>query len=582
MSQLPPTPGRDAASAAKPVQGGGALSSVAMAGASAPEQNGAQPVKGAGRWLRFIAWALLAGFCGAGSVAWFYLLRGELLLRRLEVLQIGWLALAAGVLGLWLLLATTPPGALRFSPRLSKRVLLVVSLAVLGSAVAWLRPVLSVEVTRYRYDGRAWLLWLSPYRVAPEEAARIAATTNDPEFRPDTLDLAAPHPDRTSLNLPVSQVSFAVTRALEYLAVVSQTQDVVPPYAPPSAREPEALAATGAADWRALLLDLPWWRQMFFWRCVLAGALLLAMGEMIAWLRYRELSPWWAIVFTWHPLVLMETLGGSHQDMIGVLFLIAGLRRADAGNMRRAAICLAASVAVKPLALLVLPFVIRRAWRTHSSERHPARRLEAPPSSRSAARRLVVWFVLTLALLLAPLYSAEALKGLGSALHGYVLDPPENAAVARLLEAMFAGSDASPARLLRVRIAGWVICSAVTLLTGMVAWQRRISPAGALYAMLLAALLFAPLAQPWLLMWPLAMVPMLRGRAGPAALVWAGSAALSYAPATLYGGELPARMMFWQFAPVYVLGISEALAAGRRAKRAHRPDTAERAKPTAP
>jgi hypothetical protein len=479
-------------------------------------------------------------------------------------LHVGWLGLSALSISIWLLLSTTPASAIRLSPRLSKRLVLGVSVLLAVAAVAWLRPVLSSEVLRYRYDGRAWLLWINPYTVSPDEVATLAASSQDPEFRPDELDLAAPHPQRTTLNLPVSQVGFLATRTLEYLSPAdAHAAELALPYAD----SPSTRAQAAPRDWRWLLLQLPWWRQLFFWRCLLAAVFLLVVGELVAWLRYREISPWWAVVFAWQPLVVLESLGAAHQDIIGVLFLVAGLRRADAGNMRRAAMCLAASVAVKPLALLVLPFVIRRAWRMDGAEDYPAKRMEAPPSSAAAARRLIGWFVLTLGLLGLPLYSLEALSDFGRATHGYLFGTGENAALSRVLEAMFAGPDASLERMARVRLASWVICATAVLLAAVIAWQRRVSPGAALYGMLMTMLLLGPVAAPWLLIWPLALVPTLRGRTGPAVLAWSGTAALYYAPETLAGEALPRALLAWQFAPIYVLAALEAVSAGRRSLR---------------
>lgn len=513
--------------------------------------------------LRLVVWTMLSALVVGGLAAWFYLLRGERLTQRLEMLHAGWMGLAAACMGIWALLATRPPEALRLSPQLSKRVLIVTSAVLALAALAWLRPVLSSEVLRYRFDGRAWLLGLNPYTVSPEEAVAIAADSQDPEFRPDGLDLAAPHPQRTTLNLPVSQAGFVATRTLEYLSPAANTEpagEVIPPFAADST----TAQAQGSTYWRGHLLSLPWWRQLFFWRCLLAGAFLLAVGELIAWLRYRELSPWWAVLFAWQPLVLMETLGAAHQDMLGVLFLIAGLRRADAGNVRRAAMCLAASVAVKPLALLVLPFVIRRAWGRDASASEPAQRLAAPPSSPTAARRLMVWFFLTLILLLTPLYGAAALTEAGRAVGGYFAGAGQDAALSRALEAIFAGEQASEGRIARVRLAAWMICALAALLTGLIAWQRRVGPAAAFYAMMIAGLLLSPVAAPWLLLWPLALVPIMRGRAGPAALVWAGTAGLYYLPETLAGGRVPSAMVALQFAPVYAVALLEAVATRRQ------------------
>ena len=235
-------------------------------------------------------------------------------------------------------------------------------------------------------------------------------------------------------------------------------------------------------------------------------------------------------MFAWQPLVVMEMLGAGHQDILGVLFLIAGLRRADAGNMRRAAMCLAASVAVKPLALLVLPFVIRRAWREDGrSFIRPSWRRSA--GGHQAPRRLVLWFLAT-PLLLTPLYNAEAMAETWRAITAYSASWAGSAAVAcwkrcspgRMLDA----------RLLRVWLAALSTCALATLVVGLIAWQRRVSPAAAFYAMIMTAAAPEPHGGTMDADLALAMVPVLWGAPGRQGQ-WAGTAVLSYSPETLAG-----------------------------------------------
>ncbi len=519
--------------------------------------------------VRLVLWVIMSAGLVLGLPAWFYMVRDGRILQRLDLLHTGWMALAAACLGLWMLLLTTPRQAIRLSPRLGKRLILLLTAVVAAGGLLWLKPVLSPEVLRYRFEGRIWLLGLNPYQVSPSEAADLAADTEDPELRPDLLDLAAPGGTHTSLNLPVSQAAFVATRTLEYLSPQSAEGRVLQATTGP--------ARASAAEWRSLLLELPWWRTLFFWRCLLAGAFLLTVGEMIAWLRHRGLSPWWAAVFAWQPLVLVETIGAGHQEMLGVLFLVAGLRRTDMGNFRRAGICLAAAVAVKPLALLVLPFVLRRAWRGDKLE------LDAPAGttpfagSGSAARRTIAWFGATLVVLLAPIWVVGAIPDLLSATGSYFASQEHDASLYRLLETMFVGAEASSERVARVRLATWMLCALAVGLAGLVSWLRHVRPAAAFYAMTMSGLLLSPASGPWMLIWPLAMVPVLHGRAGLAALVWAGTAALHYLPETLLGNRAPGQIMMLGIVPVYVAAVLESIAASRHAARLQRNSTEKRA-----
>ena len=77
--------------------------------------------------------------------------------------------------------------------------------------------------------------------------------------------------------------------------------------------------------------------------------------------------------------------------------------------------------------------------------------------------------------------------------------------------------------------------------------------------MTLVGLLLSPLMPPWLLVWPLAMVPLLPAGAGLTALVWAATATLSYAT----GPHLP----LLELVPVYAAGGVELIVFARSGQR---------------
>ena len=484
------------------------------------------------RQARLAAWGL-ATFALAAGLPWLcYESRGLRALTDPAALRGGWLAEAAVCVGLWVLLLTTPPDAIRLSQRVGKRVILVVSAAACAAALAWLVPVLSPEPLRHRFDGKIWLLGDSPYLTSPATAAERSRGSRDPDDRPDALDAAAPHQGRTTLTLPVGQAFLAAGRATEYLL-------------------PGDAAALDARDgrddgesWQARLARLPWWRRLFTLRLVLAAAYLLTVGELVAWLRQRGQSVWWATLFAWQPLVVIETVGMAHLGVLGALFLVAGLRRADMGRFRRGAICLAASAAVQPAALLAVPFVLRQAWQARPQTDGGG------PTPAKRGGRMLLWFALTFAVLLLPLVAGGgALWSLFEAARSYAGSPPRNATVYRGLEWLFAGQN-SPDRAAAVRLAGWCLATAATVAAGAVAWSRRSRAASATYAMVIAWLLLSPMSPPWALVWPLALVPVLAGRGGLTALVWAGTAAL------FYGGD-GANDVWWQAVPVVVAAVLE-------------------------
>ena len=86
----------------------------------------------------------------------------------------------------------------------------------------------------------------------------------------------------------------------------------------------------------------------------------------------------------------------------------------------------------------------------------------------------------------------------------------------------------------------------------------------AVYAASTVGLLLSPVSPPWLLIWPLAMVPLLGGGAGLTVLVWAATAGLSYLPETADAPFSPARAAALALAPVYVVGLAEAVLLTRR------------------
>lgn len=476
-------------------------------------------------------WSGLTVAVIGGTIVWAAGLGGDRVLRAPDQLTSGWLALAGGCLGIWLLLVTTPPEAIRLSPRLSKRLLLTASL-LCALPMLLLAPVLSSELLRYRYDGRAWLLGTSPYVVLPEEPRTRASENVATELGPDLLDRAVPEGGHASLNLPVSQAGFIAAGTVEYLfpALTTRLPDSEPEGYWTDAFEMPLPTATAPAEtvdpaeWRERLAELPAYQRLFPWRLLVLGFYLLAVGELIAWLRLRRQSPWWAVLFAWQPLVLVEFVGMGHQDMLGVAFLIASLRRTEMGRFRRASLCLAAAVAVKPLALLALPFLIRSGLQ---------RDTDGSVWRTPAVRRVLPWFSGTLFVLCLPLflgdYAGQGWVGWGHAAGNYFRSAEPGGSIYRLLEWAFLGDSPEAHRLTRVRVAAWILFFGGVAFAGAIAWLRRLSGADAFYATSLTALILLPMSPPWLVIWPLAMVPVLAGRGGLTALVWAATASLFYA-----------------------------------------------------
>ena len=67
------------------------------------------------------------------------------------------------------------------------------------------------------------------------------------------------------------------------------------------------------------------------------------------------------LLYAWCPLVVKEVAFTAHTDVLGVGLLIAAIALARKGRWQAVAVCLAFSVAAKAIALLLVPFVLRRA-----------------------------------------------------------------------------------------------------------------------------------------------------------------------------------------------------------------------------
>ncbi|HEY0009852.1 MAG TPA: hypothetical protein VGB55_14080, partial [Tepidisphaeraceae bacterium] len=84
--------------------------------------------------VRFMLWILCVALLLGGQVVWLFLLRGERILIDPR-LYAGWMSGSLVVLGLWWLLRTTPPDAVRLPVRKSRRVILLGVIVLQGCAI---------------------------------------------------------------------------------------------------------------------------------------------------------------------------------------------------------------------------------------------------------------------------------------------------------------------------------------------------------------------------------------------------------------------------------------------------------------
>lgn len=181
-------------------------------------------------------------------------------------------------------------------------------------------PWLSDDVYRYLWDGRVLANGINPFRYAPE-AAELAPLRDAAIF---------PH---------------------------VKHKEVVTVYPP-------------------LLQALFWLAHRLGGSVIAMKALLIIADSALVFLLFWTLpklgSPaWWAILYAWHPLAIIEIAGSGHVDGIGALFLFAAVALLA---MRRkeiaAAFCLALAFLVKFLSVLLVPFLFLRTHAKNASWRH--------------------------------------------------------------------------------------------------------------------------------------------------------------------------------------------------------------------
>lgn len=223
---------------------------------------------------------------------------------------------------------------------------------------------------------------------------------------------------------------------------------------------------------------------------------LAIVAVLVIALRRAKQSPWLAALYGWHPLAITETAGSGHQDVLGILPLLGAVLLLGAGRSRTREIVagaglMAFAVAVKSV---VLPLVLPMAW---SLRRRP----------RDLAAAVAVGAAI-LALLYVPFaLMPGGLNGLVDTGRTFVDIWAFNGSVHPLLVS-----------LLGDRATASCVCAAA-LLGLLVLWTVRDLPlAHVAMLYLFAALLLSSTVHPWYVLWPLAFVPLVRGRG--AMVVW--------------------------------------------------------------
>ena len=170
-------------------------------------------------------------------------------------------------------------------------------------------PTLSTDLYRYLWDGRVSVAGLSPYRYPPT-APELSA------LRDEAIYPRLNHPDWRTIYPPGAQLLFTGMARL---------------------------APGNVVAFKLLIVALD----------------LLALALLVSWLRTLGHSPAWALVYAWHPLVVVEFAGSGHLDAVAVAASVAALVAADRRREGWSGALLGLGAVVKLYPLLLLPAVWR-------------------------------------------------------------------------------------------------------------------------------------------------------------------------------------------------------------------------------
>ena len=361
----------------------------------------------------------------------------------------------------------------------------ILAIALIARLITWIGgpPQLSDDLWRYIQDGRQLATGTNPYTNTPAELSF--------SHHSDPILEQVNHPDLVTIYQPTSQYVFS----LLWLA------------------HPERWDPLGHYTFRMgfILLDVG-----------VINLLILSLSR-------KRRSPWWAVLYAWHPLVISEVAASGHQDVIGIGFLMASFLAADCDDrsIRRAlitGISFAAAIAVKPI---VVPLSLPIAWRL---------RREASYLILTASAALATLILLYLPLILL----GEGMGRLTETASAFVHTWAFNSSLHGLTAWIVANKSVADIVMAIVLIATLLTCTA----RKQDLWQVAV-------VFLFALVLLSSTAYPWYLLWALAFLPLRFNRA-----LWILSWTISWSYAVL--GDISAwRLPWWlvaaEYLPVYAI-----------------------------
>jgi hypothetical protein len=427
---------------------------------------------------------------------------------RTGALWLGWIALGALFVPIRALLATTPPTAIKIPSTMS--CLIIVGSCALFQLFACSSAMsrrLSTDAYRYRTEGAMWLVKMSPYAHSPASYVRSGRTYRNVD---DALDHEVSHPSLPSIYPPIAQASFVLGRWFE-----------------------------------------PWLgKRSFLWndpfltfRVMYSVVAVACVAILVGILRSAGNSVWWAMLFAWNPLTVIETGAAAHVDILGVMFLLACMWMLQRRRFVWAAVCLALATGAKPQAAMLLPWMLRDAWMASADQR--------------SRRRAVWWSLGAFAVVLAldyvpPLCYQNGYRGFLATVREYSSSWEFNGSVYELIKARFGQGDKGLA-MERAKASARLLAQAALVLTALVLWRRRASMIEAGYWLYLIALLFSPVVYPWYLLWMLCLIPLLRGNQGWTGLVWCATVGVSYVVWHEPQWVVPRWAALIEYVPVFVV-----------------------------
>lgn len=190
-----------------------------------------------------------------------------------------------------------------------QRATLLLGLALV-SRLALLPHPPSDDVHRYLWEGRLVAEGINPYRLAPDDPALARLAANDP------FHAGINHPDVPAAYPPFALLVFSLAGRIAY--------------------DPLSI------------------------KLLILGFDMACVGFILALLRRRELPDRWAILYALNPLILYAFAGQAHLDAIQNAFLLAALVLYDRKRPGWMFLCMGLAVQSKYVAVLALPFLLRR------------------------------------------------------------------------------------------------------------------------------------------------------------------------------------------------------------------------------